>query len=633
MSFQLEHFEYLVYNRQYEAAGRELVRLLQAIDSQYGRMDGQFQANVQSADAADAIDDHLLARLGAAVTALVTDPGFHFSDEGFATTLNLHRWLSAMFAASPFRNADHILRAFGRDAPAAATLSVDDRNLRKFELFYFAESEIPLDVDALWEHDKKMMAGLALTLMSPRFLGTPAAHGKRETLLKWLPERLAEVDLEDLPGGILHDVYMHCSYADYPNKHDIKKPLNALIRRKLARHGLDDLRFGARAPEDGAKPVLLVVLEWFTADHSIYRTHSLTIEGMREHFHVVGMGYAERVDTAGRAVFDQFLELKSPNVWDNVAQVREFCIDHAVQVLYMPSVGMFPLTMLQANLRVAPLQLMALGHPATSHSPAMDHVVVEADYVGDPACFSEELLILPADGMPYRPPTGMQGLTLARNRTPDDPVVRIAVAATTMKLNPGFLATCARIAREAKARVEFHFLIGQAIGLVLPQVTRLIRRYLGEQAVVHGHQPYDQYMRILADCDLFINPFPFGNTNGIVDTVYAGLVGVCRTGREVHEHIDEGMFSRLGFPDWLVTHDEDQYVAAALRLVDDPAARAALAAELTGPQALKRIIFAGRNQLLGEAIHALWLAKTAQQATLPLSALPANAPSAGDNHA
>lgn len=631
MSFQLEHFEYLVYNRQHEAAGRELVRLLQAIDSQYGRMDGQFQANVQSADAADAIDDHLLARLGAAVTALVTDPAFHFSDEGFATTLNLHRWLSAMFAASPFRNADHILRALGNN-PATASLSVDHHNLRKFELFYFAESEIPLDVDALWAHDKKMMAGLALTLMSPRFLGTPAAHGKRETLLKWLPQRLAEVDLEDLPGGILHDVYMHCSYADDPAKHDIKKPLNALIRRKLARHGLDDLRHGPAQPAPGTKPVLLVVLEWFTADHSIYRTHSLTIEGMREHFHVIGIGYAERVDAAGRAVFDQFLELASPNVWDNVAQIRDLCLDRNVQVLYMPSVGMFPLTMLQANLRVAPLQLMALGHPATSHSPAMDHVVVEADYVGDPACFSEELLILPADGMPYRPPTGMQGLTLARNRLEHDPVVRIAVAATTMKLNPNFLDTCARIAREASARVEFHFLIGQAIGLVLPQVTRLIRRYLGEHAVVHGHQPYDRYMRILADCDLFINPFPFGNTNGIVDTVYAGLVGVCRTGREVHEHIDQGMFTRLGFPDWLVAHDTDQYVGAALRLIDDPAERRRLAQALAGPQALKRIIFAGRKQLLGDAIHALWQARLAQQAAAPDLQAPTQAP-AGDRHA
>ncbi|WP_345817789.1 peptide transporter (plasmid) [Paraburkholderia sp. PREW-6R] len=609
MSFRLEEFEYAVYNRQHEQAGRALVGLLHAIDSQYGQMAGQFEATAQSAQAADAIDEHLLARLVAAVTTLATDPAFQFSDSGFATTLNLHRWLSAMFAASPFRNGDHILRSLGQQAPGIEPFSVENAKLRKFEIFYFPESEIPVDVDGLWEHDRKLTAGLALALMSPRFLGTPAAHSKRETLLRWLPERLAQVELDDLPGGILHDVYMHCSYADYPRKHDIKRPLNELIRRKLHAHGLDDLRHPARAPENG-KPVLAVVLEWFTAGHSIYRTHSLTMEGMRKHFHVIGLGYAAQVDETGRAVFDEFVELKSGNVWDDIAHIRDLCVDRDVQVLYMPSVGMFPLTMLQSNLRVAPLQLMALGHPATSHSTVMDYVVVEEDYLGDPACFSEELLVLPPDGMPYRAPEGMKGLTLSRTRDESEETVRIAVAATTMKLNPQFLSTCARIANEASVPVQFHFLVGQAVGLILPQVRRLVHSFLGDRAVVYAHQSYGQYMQVLADCDLFVNPFPFGNTNGIVDAVFAGMVGICRTGPEVHEHIDEGMFSRLGFPSWMVTTDQDSYVKAALRLVNDRQERLELREKYSGPKAIEHVIFAGRKHILGERIHDLWMQRS-----------------------
>ncbi|WP_324291840.1 peptide transporter [Cupriavidus sp. D39] len=438
MSFNLERFEYWVYNHRYEEAGRELLVLLQSLDGQYGSLDGQFEAVVQSPAAIDAVDDHLLSRLAGAVTTLVVDPAFQLSDVGFATTLNMHRWLSALFAASPYRNADHILRALNQDGAGATTIRVAYRDLRKFALFYLTESELPLDINELWGFDKKLMAGLAMTLISPRFLGTPAAHGKREALLQWLSSHLAEVDLDDLPGGILHDVYMHCSYADYAGKHDIKKPLNELIRRKLHARGLEDLRFGAQRPKPGQKPTLLVVLEWFTENHSIYRTHSLTIEGMRRHFHVIGIGYADRVDTVTRQVFDEFVELAEADVWHSVARMRDICIDRDVQVCYMPSVGMFPLTMVLSNLRVAPLQLMALGHPATTHSHAIDFVVVEEDYVGDPTCFGEPLLTLPRDGMPYRPPAGMKALELKRTRDDDAHVVRIAVAATTMKLNPGF---------------------------------------------------------------------------------------------------------------------------------------------------------------------------------------------------
>jgi FkbM family methyltransferase len=240
----------------------------------------------------------------------------------------------------------------------------------------------------------------------------------------------------------------------------------------------------------------------------------------------------------------------------------------------------------------------------------MDYVVVEEDYVGDPACFSEKLLKLPKDGMPYRAPTAMLELKLERGLLP--PVapgtVRVAVAATIIKLNPGFLGTCGEIVREAKVPVQFHFLVGQANGLTYPQVRNIVRRLVGKEAVVHQHQNYDRYMQVIADCDLFLNPFPFGNTNGIVDTVWAGLMGVNKTGPEVNEHIDQGMFTRLGFPTWMTAKTREEYKAAALRLIHDREERLALAAEFAGPKAIEKLIFEGRPQILGERIQALWQA-------------------------
>lgn len=134
----------------------------------------------------------------------------------------------------------------------------------------------------------------------------------------------------------------------------------------------------------------------------------------------------------------------------------------------------------------------------------------------------------------------------------------------------------------------------------------LVRRLMGDKATVHKHQNYGSYMTVIAGCDLFLNPFPFGNTNGIVDTVWAGLVGVCKTGREVHEHIDEGMFRRLGFPDWMIAKTNEEYKASALRLIENADERAELSAKLAGPQAIEKLIFAGRPEILGERMEALW---------------------------
>lgn len=93
-------------------------------------------------------------------------------------------------------------------------------------------------------------------------------------------------------------------------------------------------------------------------------------------------------------------------------------------------------------------------------------------------------------------------------------------------------------------------------------VTRIV-----PQAIVYEHLEYLDYLQVINQCDLFINPFPFGNTNGIVDTVRQVLPGVCLSGAEVHEHIDEGLFRRLGLAETLITHSLADYITVAVRLI------------------------------------------------------------------
>lgn len=609
MNFSLERFEYLCYGRRHEEAAQELTRLLGILDQQYGELAGRFEARpLEGVDFRD-IDQHVMARMAGAISCLFADPAFNVSEYGFRLLMPYHRWISSVFAASPYRNADHVIRSLNIEQQDPAVFRIDPQNYFKFCLLYSPESEIPLDVESVWADNKAVAASLFLTLMSPRFLGTPTAHSKREILLTWLPPRLTEVpSLDLLPLGILHDVYMHCSYADLPQRHDIKASINELIRRKLHDEGVHDISAEqlARARDHRSptknKPVMLVLMEWFTGQHSIYRTHSLTLEGARERFHVIGMGIDNTVDELGRAVFDEFIVLPRPDhLLASVTAIREIAQNLQPAVFYMPSVGMFPITMFMANLRIAALQVAALGHPATTRSDRIDRISVERDFVGDPVCFSEALLVLPDDGQPYRPST------LSRREYPpttrSGPVVRIAIAATIMKINPRFLMSLRQIADRASRSCEFHFLVGQAQGLVYPQVRGVVHRFLNN-AVVHPHQAYERYMLCLNECDFFLSPFPFGNTNGIVDAVTVGLPGVNLSGPEVFEHIDDGLFHRLGLPDWLTAKTIDGYVEAACKLIEDAPLREQLSRQLLAERAVERL-FHGDGTSFGKACMAL----------------------------
>jgi hypothetical protein len=577
-SFSLERLEFLAYTRRHEEAALEIVRLLQHLDASHGGLSEI--GTVPTGDlGAELRDTHFATRIAAAVGALFADPGFQLSAVGFERLIPLQRWLAIIFGASPLADADHFIRLFnqqGYDRPEQITLS--DLDLLKFFLLYSLDSNIPLQPEILWQKNKKLAAAFFCALLSSRVVATQQAQDKKEQLLAWLPPRLGEVGLDDIPIGIVHDVWMHCSYAYGHEKHAIKHAVNQLVRNKLLAAGFHDARLHA-APMD-RKPVVMCVLEWFGSRHAMYRGHSLWIEALKSKFHVIGVSMRESCDELACKIFDEVHVLRRTNPpLDTVRQVSDLAAAAKPDVIYYPSAGMFLETIFLVNLRLAPIQIVALGHPATTHSPFIDYVVVPEDCIGDPGCFSERLIALPQ--VPQRPPANSRRIPPKVRRDTDE--VKIAVAASVMKFNATFLRALRRIIEQSRVKVQFHLFSGAAFGLGKVYLENLVRRILGDQAVLYPHLAYDAYIENINQCDMFLNPFPFGNASGIVDTVRQGLPGICLSGPEVHSHIDEAVFKWLGMPRWTVTRSIEEYVTAAVRLAEKSAER-----EKIGKQLLKQ---------------------------------------------
>ena len=598
-------FEQEVAAKNYEAACVELLDILSKIDTNFGGIEGieiDYPSQLNDELVQDRIK-HFCTRVAVAMSELFSDPKLDISEGGAQRFFTLQRWINMIFASSPFVNADHVLQTYNRN-PDKTNLSdfhLDNArsSLIKFCIFYLPESNVNVNLDVLWNLDPELCASLCFALQSPRFIGTDQAFSKRGTLLQWFPEKLATIkNLNNVPSAISHDVYMHCSYDIAENKHWVKKALNQVIRRHLLQGGWTDRDVTKLGERDG-KPVMVVLLEHFHSSHSIYRTHSTSMIAARERFHLIGVGN-EAVDAAGQAVFDEFHLLKGDNIFSKLNELKEICEKNGAAVLYMPSIGMDLTTIFASNTRLAPVQVIALGHPATTHSDFIEYVIVEDDYVGSEKCFSEQLLRLPKDALPYVPSAlAPQHVEYRLRENPE--VVNIGIASTTMKLNPYFLAALKAIRDRANVKVHFHFALGQSSGVTHPYVERFIKSYLGDDATAHPHAPYDQYLRILHNCDMMVNPFPFGNTNGIIDMVTLGLVGVCKTGAEVHEHIDEGLFKRLGLPEWLIANTVDEYVECAIRLAENHQERLELRRHIIENNGLQTL-FTGDPSPMGKVL-------------------------------
>lgn len=595
-------FEQVVKAKEYEKACQELLDILNKLDANFGTIDGieiDIPMQLQNKELSEEATVYFCTRMANLITELFVNPELVITEKGALRFLNYQRWIGLIFACSPYINADHILATYhtGDEPFNGNNLRLDSSPsaLAKFCIMYLSESNVLIDLDTLWSISPQLCASLCCVLQSPRFIGTETSFAKRAAILQWFPDKLAQCRLEKLPANIFHDVYMHCSYDIAANKHLVKKSVNKVIRDHLLSQGWVDRQVNSTKLKNG-KPVMVVLLEHFHSAHSIYRTHSTSMIAARENFYLIGLG-KNGVDEPARQVFDEFIELTEVFVLDKLHKVREVCEENGAAIFYMPSIGMDLTTIFASNTRLAPIQAVALGHPATTHSDFIEYVVVEDDYVGSEDCFSETLLRLPKDALPYVPSSlAPEKVEYKLRENPE--VVNIGIASTTMKLNPYFLMALKAIRDRARVKVHFHFAAGQSTGITLPYVKRFVKSYLGESATVHGHKPYSEYMQVLHQCDMMVNPFPFGNTNGIIDMVTLGLVGICKTGPEVHEHIDEGLFKRLGLPEWLIANTVDEYVEQAIRLAENHKERLALRRKIIKNNGLKTL-FSGDPSPMG----------------------------------
>lgn len=560
---QLEQFESLVYSRNHEQAGRELLRNLKRL-----KIGGEYAGHAMSDETRPA----LYTRFAAAITALLADPNFQLSQEGFDLLAVEHATFHAVFQASAFGNADHLLRQFGTVDPhdAGRLHFTSPQNVVKLLLAYSLDSSLDIDFEAVFRTAPRLALPAFLGMLAHIVVLSPRAHSRREKLLTLGP-LFEQVEVREHMLAAMSDAYMYCSYASAENKHQIKRSFNVLMRRLISAQ-IEVPPIPPRR-KSKKKPTILVPIEWFTSLHAMYRCFGPSIEKLRDRFRLVMIGRESEMDERAKAGFDEAIAISGANVAlaDVVAKIREISPD----IIFYPSVGMATWWVALSTIRLAPIQVAGMGHPATTMSDAIDYMVVEERYPGDPSAYSE-IVVMRKGELP---------MVLRPDATPPTPeirehpdVIRVAVPAMACKLSAPLLEMLQRVWQKSHRPVEFHF-FPNMVGLTHFQITKEIRKWL-PNAVVYPRTDYNTYLTNLRNCDLHFSPFPFGGCNSNLDSFLLAIPIVAMEGLEYHSQQDPGMMRGAGLPEWLITYHPAEYERMALRMIHNDAERVAIARAL-----------------------------------------------------
>jgi len=592
----LAQFERLVARRDHPAALQLLSAILHAMDERYGRLD-----NVDLGYLASITDDDEIAlvfctRFAAALGRLLTDTGFSLSAADYEKLLLHHRWIDLVFSLSGFRISDSFFHVLGAGA-GANQMTFEGENFLRLLLLLSLNSRIGVDFEQFWRANPVGAALAFLQYISSRYVFSSRAFEFRERLLEWLPDRLSDVKFGSMTLARLPEIYMHCSYAVSPRKHAIKRPLMVQMRQACLDAGCVESE-ATLEERRGERPTIVVVAEHLLPGHAVFRTHSKAVKSLRERFHVAGLIYPDPTGSEVADFFDEVIPAASGEFMQGIRVMSEAISARKPALVFYLGVGMVPHVIALASLRLAPVQCVSFGHTATTMSAAMDYFILPEDFVGSEDTFSEKVLGLPRAAMPFAP----RPFTPMPRPLPDG-TVRVAIPASTMKLNPLLFDALARIAREVRTPTEFQFFPLAGTGLPYVELARVVKSRI-PGAKVFPEAPHDTYMERLSRCDMFLCPFPYGNMNSIVDSFRLGLPGICLDGPEAHAHADVAIFARIGLPPELAAKTADEYVAATVRMIDDAGWRAHCS-DIVQHADLDAAFFSGDARIFSQAIAAL----------------------------
>lgn len=559
---QLETFEKAVYSHDYENASRHMLEGLRKF-----KAGAEFIGYTTNPDQKTA----LYTRWCAAMIALLSDPMYSLSQEGFDAIAGENAIIDMMFRSSIFGTSDHMMPQFAADPTEKDFNKIkfkDSTGLLKYLMTYSLRSGFKMNFEKAFGDNAQSMFALYIGLLTTMLATSRTAEDRRDDLLK-MHELFDGVELNDRFLSPMSDAYMYCSYSSMRDKHKIKGLMHRLYAKMMAAHGFKEQDFSKREKKD--KPTILIPVEWFTSLHAMYRCYAPLVRQLRTKFKVIGIGRPHAIDDVSKKEFDGWLELPEDNVvLEKIVQrIRNVKPD----IIYYPSLGMDLVWVSLASVRLAPIQLMTLGHPASSHSPVIDYAVCEDGDVRDESLFTEKVISLPNGAMfnfVMRPDADLPTPFIEEH--PE--VIKIAVPAMVMKLNSTFLETLKAIKEKSSRPVEFHFWPNM-ITTVLSQAAKEIRETL-PGAFTYERSAYNHYIRQLQQCHIQLGTFPFGGTNSNIDSMLLGMPQVVMEGDEPHATCDAKMLRRAGMPEWLIAHSTDEYVTAAVRLIEDDAERVRL---------------------------------------------------------
>ncbi|MCG8314846.1 MAG: hypothetical protein MI976_16680 [Pseudomonadales bacterium] len=591
---ELDQFEHFVTNKDYEKSFQRLLKILNHTSVHRNKKDKVFKGLKRDEVA------YVATRYVSCAFCLFMDDGFRLNQSGYESLQILGRNFAVIVAMTPYKNADHVIRHLvGQTSVTKDKESIDIYGFRKLIFLWSVYSDVQLPIDTFMRNHPDVVKYLFFNGLTFNNYIEEKVDARREHLLQVMAQPDFPLTLDDNSIAFAGPTWMYTAYPDSVYKHEAKLAVNRAYRNWMLSKGVSEPKFPAtRAIKN--KPKIVVIVEQMTINHAVFRCRGKALASLREQFYVVGMGLKDYVDTRAIEVFDEFIYFDENIIRDSRSNVAKVIKQKPDIILYL-SLGMQNMTIPMATLRLAPIQAALVSHPTTTRMESIDYILSAS--AKDATEFSETVVVLPDGAFEISDRSDVSHESFAEVKGCDP--IKIAIPSFAIKLTSGFINVLRRIAKQAQRNVEFHF-FPYVVSLPYMQLTEDLDKLL-PGSVVHKPYPYETYLAKIAVCHFHMSPFPFGNTNGNIDSTKVGVPITAMRGPGIESLIDVTMIKRMGMPDWVIASNEDEYVQLALELIHNDSKLAELTAFVKNIDLHSVFFSTPKSHTFTQAMHDIYL--------------------------
>jgi predicted O-linked N-acetylglucosamine transferase (SPINDLY family) len=249
-------------------------------------------------------------------------------------------------------------------------------------------------------------------------------------------------------------------------------------------------------------------------------------------------------------------------------------LDKNIEALIYPEIGMNQLATQLANLRLAPIQIVAWGHPETSGLPTMDYYLSAElfETEGSDGAYSEKLIPLPNLGCSYsRLPVGASDFDLVSIVPKSDSAIFVC---------PGMLFKYAPendwiFASIAKKVGKCQFIFFYEHNRLAEILKARLKKVFEEEDLEVDHYVFfipllarENFYGLLKRCDVFLDTIGFSGFNTAIQAIDCGLPIVTKGGAFMRGRLASGILKRIALDECIATTDQE-YIELAVRLAQD----------------------------------------------------------------